>query len=229
MRIISLFLLMMLCVPALRAQNIHASVPDSIAAEKFYMFYIHDDIVNARNVTPSHPEFGRYEYEEIVNRLATEGYTVISYPREQGAHPYLYAEETVEDIRRLLRAGVPPRHVSVVGAGRGGAIAVLILRELQEPDINVVLLNTCTDAFTQFWIGNDELIAGTVLSIYHPGDGKKSSCGEYFRHCGSERIPLRREIELGEQSSPGFYFQPGIDWVLPTVLWASGKHDLVRQ
>lgn len=229
MRIPSLFLLLLLCVPALRAQNIHVSVPDSIDAEKFYMFYIHDDIVKARNMTPEHPEYGRYEYEEIVNRLSTEGYTVISYPREEDAHPYLYAEETAEGIRRLLRAGVPAKHISVVAAGRGAAIAVLILKEVAEPEINAVLLNACTDAFTQFWIGNDELMAGTVLSIYHPGDGGKSSCGEYFKHCGSERIPLWREIELGEQSSPGFYFRPGIDWVLPTLLWASGKYELVRQ
>ncbi len=229
MRIVSLFLLLTLCVPAMRAQNIHASVPDSIDAEKFYMFYIHDDIVDARDLTPSHPEYGRYEYEEIVNRLSTEGYSVISYPREEGAHPYLYAEETAEGIRRLQRAGVPTGHISVVGAGRGGAIAVLILKEMQEPGINVVLLNACSDAFTRFWIGNDELISGTVLSIFHPGDGEKCSCAEYLKQCGSERVPLWREIDLGEKSSPGFYFRPGVDWVLPTLLWASGKYDLVRQ
>lgn len=225
MRIV--LLLLILCAPAVRAQNIHVAVPDSVDPEKFFLFYIHDNILSAENITPLHPQYGRYQYEEIVNRFATEGFMVISYPRETGAHPYLFAEEIATEIRKLLNTGVSPTHVSIVGAGQGGAITVLISMAVRNPDINVILLSSCTEAYNEYWVTQGELLWGRVLSIHHPAASGTAACMPYLEHCRGEGVPLAREIVLQEQSSPGFWLQPTTDWVLPAILWASGKHDMV--
>lgn len=221
-------LLLLFCTQPIQAQNIFTSLPDSIETARHYLFYIHDNIVDAGNVSPTHPEYGTYEYEEIVNRLATEGFSVVSYPRVKGAHPYLYAQETAKQINRLVAAGVSATHISIVGAGSGGTIAVLICTILKNPNLNVVVLGTCTEAYNTFWIQNNETLCGNVLSMYHTGSTATASCRPFLEACSKNLVSQYREIALDEESQPGFYFKASLDWVVPTILWASAKHDLVR-
>lgn len=209
------------------AQNIIATVPDSVDTEKFYLFYIHDDIVNTFDMEPEHPQYGKYDYAGIVNRFATEGFTVIAEPRQKGTHPYLFADQAIEQIRALLKAGVPASHVSIVGAGTGGGIAVLITTKLRNPDIQVVLLAACTDPFIRFWKQQNELLSGNVLSLYHPST-ERGPCRDFLEYCLQHGVRKYREIELPESADKGFYYRPTIDWVVPAILWASGKHDMVR-
>jgi hypothetical protein len=209
------------------AQNILATVPDSVDAEKYYLFYIHDDIVNTFDMEPEHPQYGKYDYAGIVNRFATEGFTVIAEPRQKGTHPYLFADQTIEQIRALLKAGVPASHVSIVGAGTGGGIAVLITTKLRNPGIQVVLLAACTDPFIRFWKQQNELLSGNVLSVYHPST-ERGSCRDFLEYCLQHGVRKYREIELPESADKGFYYRATIDWVVPAILWASGKHDMVR-
>ncbi|PLX33190.1 MAG: hypothetical protein C0600_00995 [Ignavibacteria bacterium] len=211
------------------AQNIFTTLPDSIDTARHYMFYIHDNVVHAGDVRPSHPEFGTYEYEEIVNRLSTEGFSVISYPREKGAHPYLYAQETAEQIRHLIAEGVPAAHISIVGAGSGGTIAILLCTILKNKDLNVVVLSTCTERYVAFWTQNDETLCGNVLSIYHADDKAGAPCRPFLEACSKSVVSQYREISLGGDSPIGFYYKDALDWVMPTILWSSGKYDLVRE
>ena len=222
-----LLLLFVLCSATATSQNILASAPDSADTEKFYLFYIHDDIVNASDMEPKHPEYGKYDYFGIVNRFAIEGFTVISYPRPKGTHPYTFAEETIAEIRTLLDAGVPASHISIVGAGTGSGIAVLITTRLRNPDVQVVLLAACTEPFIAFWKKHDELLSGNVLSIYRSGSDRVS-CRDFLEYCRSHGVQQYEEIALPESAAPGFYYRATIDWVVPAILCASGKHELVR-
>ncbi len=219
--------LLLMFANGVQAQNMLASVPDSIDTDKHYLFYIHDDIVSTFNMAPEDPDYGVYDYAGIVNRFATEGFTVIAYPRQKGTHPYVFADETIGEIRKLLDAGVPPAHVSIVGAGTGGGIAILITTKLRNPDLQIVLLATCTDPFIRFWKAQNELLSGNVLSIYHPGSERRS-CRDFLEYCLSNGVRRYEEIALPESSDPGFYYRATTDWVVPAILWASGKHEMVH-
>jgi hypothetical protein len=219
--------ILLLCAISAHAQSILATVPDSVDTEKHYLFYIHDDIVNSFDMEPEHPVHGVYDYAGVVNRFATEGFTVISYPRMKGTHPYTFADETREEIRKLLAAGVPASHIAIVGAGTGGGIAILITTKLRDPDLQVVLLATCTDPFIAYWKAQNELLSGNVLSIYHPASDR-GPCSDFLEYCRSHGVSRYQEIALPEKAKPGFYYLPTTDWMVPAILWASGKHDLVR-
>ncbi|MCB2203238.1 hypothetical protein KQI65_00705 [bacterium] len=220
--------LLLLLTTAAQAQSIFAHVPDDINPKKFYMFYIPDDVVTGEDMQPVDPQYGKYDYAGIVNRFAAEGFTVISYPREKDTHPYLFADETVKEIQKLLDAGVPASHISIVGARVGGGIAVIITSKLRNPEIQVVLLATCTEVFTAYWKEHEEYLSGNVLSIYHPGTDR-TSCRDYLELCLKHGVRRYYEIQMPENAAKGFFYRATADWVLPAMLWSSGKHDMISR
>jgi poly(3-hydroxybutyrate) depolymerase len=98
-------------------------VPQKVDAKAKYLFYLHGAIIENEGVNAVSPRFGAYEYEQILNTFVNKGFVVISEPRPRGTDIEKYAAKVVGQVNALLKAGVPPQHITIVGGSRGGQIA----------------------------------------------------------------------------------------------------------
>lgn len=225
------FICLLLCtgVSSAQAQGIFTTVPGEIDATAKYVFFLPDETVTPENPQPTHREYGEYEYAEIANQFLAGGFTVISRPRSVTEHPYTVADEIVGQIRELLGAGVPAAHIGLAGARQGAAIAVLVTTRFPQPDMQVVLLSLCNDAFIDYWIQQNELLAGNVLSMYAPGSEERTSCLRYIEHSRQHGVSRYRELALPASVGQGFHYKAREEWMLPAIAWLRGEHERVSE
>ncbi len=122
----------------------------------------------------------------------------------------------VDQINALIKAGVPPSHVTVVGASKGSMIAMLASTYLKNRNVNYVLMSNCND-----WVleNYDLDLHGNVLSIYDVKDQFGTTCGKFFaRATGLNR---HHEIELKVGTGHAILYKPLKEWVDPVVDWAN--------
>lgn len=193
-------------------------VPQKVDAKAKYLFYLHGAIIENEGVHAVSPRFGAYEYEQILNTFVDKGFIVISEPRPKGTDIEKYAAKVVGQVNALLKMGVPPRHITIVGASRGGQIAIAISTLLKHKDVNFVVVAGCGNGYfySQFPIN----LYGNVLSIYdYKDDTGAGSCQRFFdKATGLNRY---KEVELRVGSGHGIVFQPLKEWVDLVVEWAN--------
>jgi hypothetical protein len=181
-----------------------------------YLFYLHGRIVEDQGPGAVSPDYGRYEYAAIVERLAAEGFTVISEVRSANTDPEAYANAAVEQIHDLLASGVLSSNVTVIGASKGSVIAMLISTRLGEA-IRYVLMANCNEyVLKRFPLS----LHGDVLSIYEDSDELGRTCRPLFDR--SPELGKRREVRLSTGLRHGFIFRPLDVWLRPAVEWARG-------
>ena len=93
--------------------NIFSDVPLEIDLDARFLIYLHGAIIEREGVRPTHPEYGVYEYQEILELFADRGFVVISEARPSGTDGMLYASTVVSQVEVLLDAGVPPEEIHV--------------------------------------------------------------------------------------------------------------------
>jgi hypothetical protein len=203
-----------------------AAAPGKIVAEPparpdraaRYLFYLHGRIVQDQGRKAVSPQFGSYEYDEILRSFVSEGFVVISEVRPRGAEPSAYADRIVAQIRRLMDAGVPARNITVVGASMGGSMAMLVSSHLAARDVGYVLLGSCGEgAPTEL----DGSLHGDVLSIYEASDAIGRSCEAVFER--SRDLGRRAEIRISTGRRHGFLYRPLPEWMAPAVRWARDR------
>ncbi len=94
-------------------RRIFAGVPEEIDTDARYLIYLHGAIIEREGERPTHPEYGIYEYREILEVFAEKGFVVISEARPEGTDGMLYAARVADQVRALLDADVPPSHITV--------------------------------------------------------------------------------------------------------------------
>jgi hypothetical protein len=203
------------CQPALAQRgSVHdrlTATPDVTAR---HVIYLHGRIIEDQGRRPTHPTWGTYEYQKILDRLAAGGLVVISEQRPANTDMDTFAGHVAEQARTLLSAGVPPEQISIVGFSKGGGIAIRASALLKNPRLNFVFLAACGD-------GNFSNVAitvwGRILSVYEESDEVGRSCQQLFDKSGNtgERSELR--INLGEHH--GAFFRPHDEWVNPVMKW----------
>ena len=112
-------------------------------APERYLFYLHGQIVEGSDGRPEHPSFGVYDYPAIIEAFEAEGFTVMSEIRESRTDGNEYAERVATEVRLLLAEGVAPAQISIVGASKGGAIAMVASSILADEGLNFVFMGTC--------------------------------------------------------------------------------------
>ena len=195
-------------VPAGRIQSAPPAGPDPRAS---YVFYLHGRIVEQQGANAVSPELGRYEYGAILEALARAGHEVISELRPATTAVPAYARKLVAQIRHLLAAGVPATSVTVIGASKGGAIALRVSQMLATPRIGYVLLGSCGAGPAA------GKLHGDVLSIYEHSDSVGRSCNAWFR--ASPELGPHRELELNTGLHHGFLYRPITEWIGPALAW----------
>ena len=209
---------LVLCLAAPASQGtVLDRLPEAPDAKARYLIYLHGRIIEEEGRRPTHPTRGIYEYDAILKRLAADGLVVVSEQRPKGTDIDRFAIHVADQARQLLKAGVPPEHVSVVGFSKGGGIAKRASVLLKNPRINFVFLAAC---------GDDESgkagppVWGRILSVYEASDELGRSCRALFEKSGKtgERSEIR--ISLGE--GHGTFFRPHDEWLEPVLRWARG-------
>ena len=88
------------------AARIFEDIPDRPDPRGRYALYVHGRILEEQGVGAVSADFGLYQYEAILQALASRGFTVIS-ERRAGDPGADYPKKLAARVRKLLQAGVP--------------------------------------------------------------------------------------------------------------------------
>jgi len=207
--------------PPATPETIPFEFPGNIDPVKFYLFYLHGKIIEDQGIPAFSPDFGEYQYREILEALSRHGLAVISKVRPKGTEVVEYARKVSEQIETLLEAGVPANQVTVVGASKGAGIAIYISNFLKNKDINYVIMGICHPGEVRRLIEEGVFLTGNVLSIYDSADGYAGSCQELFSFSAGKGISIYDEIVLDLGAGHGVLYQPLEEWIIPAVRWAN--------
>jgi hypothetical protein len=209
------FLSLLLAGPCL-AGTIHRDFPASIDPDGIYVFYSHGAIVEGGDPKPKHSKWGIYDFPTIKRDLADSGFEVIAWHRPQKTDPAQHAKTLVEQVSKLLDAGVEPNRITLLGFSRGGYISALASADMDDA-INVILLAACGK-----WVKNSPEIRlhGNFLSIYETSD----SVGSCKKLAGnSPELVSFEEISISTGLSHGAFYRPIEKWMTPVKDWIQAK------
>jgi hypothetical protein len=183
-----------------------------------YVIYLHGRIVEDEGRRPTDPAFGVYEYDAILDSLRAAGFVVLSDQRPPRANSDSFAARVAQEVDSLIRLGVSPRAITVIGFSKGGWIAILASARLQNPAVSFVFMGACGPwAFER----PDLHVAGRLLSLYETSDSLGVSCAPMFERSAPGSVT--REIALSLGLGHGTFFQPRPAWLTPVVTWAQGR------
>jgi hypothetical protein len=195
--------------------NIFRDVPANIDARARYLFYLHGRIIEDKGARAVHERHGVYEYEKILETFKAAGFQVISETRAKDTDVGQYAAKVSGQVNALLKAGVAPRSITVVGASKGSGIAMHVSTLLKHRDVNFVIMAGCGEGTLK----NQALdLYGRVLSIYDAGDEGIGTCDALFAR--SAGLNGRKEIEINLGLGHGFLYRPYKEWIEPAIEWA---------
>lgn len=185
-----------------------------------YVIYLHAKIVEEEGSRrPTDPIFGVYEYDAILDSLRHSGLAVLSDQRPSGTDSDSFATHVARQVDSLLKLGVPPQGITVIGFSKGGWIAMLASSRLQNPAISFVFIGACGPwAFEK----PDLHVTGRLLSLYEASDSLGVSCAPVFARQGpsSQVQEIRLSLGLGH----GTFFQARPAWLTPAIAWAQGRN-----
>jgi len=187
-----------------------------------YLFYLHGAIVEDQGANAVSPQFGKYEYDNIVSTFRKEKFIVISEVRARNTDPETYAHKVVTQIDSLIKRGVKPGNITVIGASKGCLIAIYVSSFLKNKDVNFVFLAGC---FSSLSAGESGInFCGNILSVYENSDDIGRSCAELKKR-STLTIPHYKEIELHTGLHHGFIYKPLKEWVEPAIKWAHNDYE----
>jgi hypothetical protein len=195
--------------------NIFKDVPEKIDARAHYLFYLHGRIIEDKGTHAVHERHGAYEYEKILETFKGAGFVVISEARAKDTDVAQYAAKVIGQINALLKAGVAPRSITVVGASKGSGIAMRVSSLLKHRDVNFVIMAGCGQQTLKDQSLN---LYGRVLSIYEATDDGAGTCESLFAR--SAGLSGQREIKINLGLGHGFLYRPHKEWIEPAAEWA---------
>ncbi len=201
--------------------------PASIDPSKPYLFYLHGKIVEDQGLHAVSPEYGAYEYEAILKKLAGNGFVVISEQREKNADGMKYADRVVQQARKLMEAGVPARNITIVGASKGGAITLAISHLLGKKEVNFVILGNCDSETTENFERYGFSLLGNVLTIRDSIDAYAGSCQRLFDYSEGKGLARYDEIVLDMGASHGLVYKPLDEWITPILQFTSASNSIL--
>jgi len=212
-----LLTLIFLLVSALScSQQVLKDVPAAPDKQTKYLFYLHGRLIENQGIRPTDPRYGVYEYEDILKTFAAKGFTVISEARPRDTDVNQYAEKVKGQIQTLLKAGVPPQHITVLGASKGALIAMRVSTVVRNNNVNFVIMSNCNDRVDQNF--NIDL-HGNVLSIYDMNDEFGRTCQKFFAKATG--LGKHNEVVLKIGTGHAVLYRPMKEWVDLVVDWAN--------
>jgi len=188
-----------------------------------FVFFLHNRFIEEHELNESHPEYGRTEYKEILAEFEKSGLKVISEKRSGNVNAREYAIGIVNQIDSLIKNGIEPKRITIVGTSKGGYIAQYVSTLASNPELNFVFVAS----FRNSDLDNIPEInfCGSILTIYERTDPFGTSAIGRKENSTCE-IKKFEEIELNTGLGHGFIFKPLKEWLDPTIKWAKGDYGM---
>lgn len=198
-------------------QTISPSLPAKINVAEKYLFYLHGGVVTQKGdkgTTASMPQWGPYEYLNILDSLRSHNLNIISENRRPGIDDSVYVGKLSRQVDSLIENKVPVRQIMIVGASAGAAITLGVAERLKNRQMKYVIMGACwRDTYKTY--SNVELL-GNYLSIIEQTDPHGSCSGIFSTRA---EISSFKEIKLNTGLSHGFLFKGHKDWIEPVIEW----------
>ncbi len=205
--------------PTAHAGDILDAPPADPDPAGHYLFYLHGRFVE------DHGTGAEYRYDAIVETLAGKGFVVISEARDP-VRMKPYATKLARQLRSLLRAGVPPEHVTVAGHSKGGVLSLLASGIIPASRVRYAILAACgrpNSSFSQPYqklikrVG--ERIKGRFLIMWEQDDRDAGDCDALMEVAG---VPYRN-LKLTVGGGHRLFYEPDAAWIDPLVAFALSK------
>lgn len=190
-------------------------------SENRTIFFLHNRFLEEHELSDSHPEYGRAEYNEIIAEFQKNGFQVICEKRKGNVNVREYARGITSQIDSLLASGTKARNITVIGTSKGGYIAQYVSTLAANPDLNFVFIGCYQDSDIEEF--PDINFCGNILTIYENTDpfgvsavARKENSSCTIRHF--------KEIELNTGLNHGFLFKAMKEWMDPAMDWAKGNY-----
>jgi len=200
--------------------EIFSDFPADIQTDANYAFYSHGLIVEGTDQRPRHPEFGVYQFPEIVQALHAQGnFNLIAQHRPARTVPEVHAQQLIGWVNRLLDAGVLAENITLIGFSRGAQITLLASDELRESGINTVVMAVCFDG--DYPSDPPLKLGGHVLSLFETSD-VVNSCSTLLQR-STDAISVQ-EIAITTGLRHGAFYTPHNAWLTPLRAWLSNLY-----
>lgn len=188
-----------------------------------YIFFFHNKFVEENDLNVSHPEYGKAEYNQILESFRKDNFIVFSEKRKKNTNAADYAEKVVKQIQKLIKKGVKPNKITVIGTSKGGYIAQYVSTYLANPDVNFVFIGCFRDSDIKEI--PDINYCGNILTIYEKSDIYGVSA---IRRKETSKLKVNhfKEIELNTGLKHGFLYKAADNWIAPCKKWANENYDL---
>jgi hypothetical protein len=210
-----LFLLLSSCFTS--GQSISSFLPKKLTPSDNYLFYLHGGVVTVLGnnaINQSMPEWGPYEYLNILDSLRTRGFNIISENRKEGIDDSVYVNKIARQIDTLIKAGVDPKKIIIIGASAGSAITIHLSAVLKNSKMKYVIMGGCWPDTYKDYLGLE--LYGHFLSIIESTD-PHGTCSKLSEE--RKMISSFREITLKMGLSHGFIYKGYTEWINPIVNW----------
>lgn len=188
----------------------------SVQNEKKYIYYLHGRIIEIQGKDAVSTAYGRYEFDSIVMALSAKEHIVIAEVRNENVDYLDHANKVSKEIDSLIKKGVKPIDITVIGASKGAIIASHISHINLNP-VNYVFLAGNNEYQEQ---NNDWKFHGQVLCIYDRSDSIAGSNYDYWKNKDNYTTKFE-QIELKTHLGHGFLYKPLNAWTEPTRKWIS--------
>lgn len=189
-----------------------------------YIFFIHNKFLENNVSGTLEPKYGtRAEYNEIIYSFKKDGFVVISEKRKPNTNGKDYATKVVRQIDSLLKKGVKPNHITVIGTSKGGYIAQYVSTFAKNPDLNFVFIGSYQNSDLKDL--PDINFCGNILTIYEKTDSFGVSA---IKRKQSSQLKVNhfKEIELNTGLKHGFLYIASDKWIKPSKMWAKQNYQL---
>lgn len=187
-----------------------------------YVFFLHNKFAEEHKLSESHPAYGKTQYLEVLNQFKQAGFEVISEKRAANTDVYSYASKVVKQIDSLLKKGIKPDHITVIGTSKGGYIAQHISTLAKNPALNFIFIGCYRD---QDLIDIPEInFCGNILTIYEKTDEFGVSAIKR-KETSKLKVSRFRQLELNTGLKHGFLFRAMPEWINPSIQWANGNYN----
>lgn len=188
-------------------------VSQTTEASSELVIYLHNAWYETHKDGTPHPKFGTYHLGDIHAALKGEG-ALLAPSRAADADPVEAANQVVKLIRSEIAGGRSPSQIKVVGASKGGVIAMIASTQLEDPDIRWVIIAGCSKGALEAY---SPKLTGRVLSIYETSDTVAGACPK------DSDLTLSttkfEEIKTETGLDHGFLFRADPIWVEPARNW----------
>ncbi len=218
-------LLIFFCLSSVRVSTSEtlSKPPSNPDTSAHYLFYLHGRIIeDSKSLRPKSSKYGFYEYEKILKALERNGFIVIADIRNSKTNIKNFVLKIGNQVKELLDSGVPPNHINIVGASKGGAIAAFISNNLKNKNVNFVILAGLFKSLSS----NKLTLWGNILSIHDRADKSQISPDLFLDKLGGKGKHKKIILNLG--IGHGLLYKPYPEWVNPLVDW-SGINKKIEQ